>query len=126
MTKPVDVTGAEHYRWGKESDGWHLLKRDDLSVILERVPPGESEVRHYHKKSRQFFFLLEGEAVLEIDGQEFRLAAKQGIEVPPKKSHQFRNTSNRDVVFLVISSPKSHGDRVVTEGNSQILTIKKV
>ena len=112
MTKPIDVTGAEHYHWGKKNDGWHLLKRDDLSVILERVPPGENEARHYHEKSRQFFFVLEGEAALEIDGKEFHLRARQGIEVPPRIPHQFRNTSTQDVTFLVISAPKSHGDRV--------------
>ena len=36
----------------------------------------------------------------------------QGIEVPPKAVHQFRNESSAEVVFLVISAPKSHGGRV--------------
>jgi mannose-6-phosphate isomerase-like protein (cupin superfamily) len=40
------------------------------------------------------------------------LQAGQGIEAPPKTPHQFRNESNAEVVFLVISAPKAHGDRV--------------
>ncbi len=36
-----DTSTGEHYRWGDGSEGWHLLKREDLSVIEERVPPGD-------------------------------------------------------------------------------------
>ncbi|GAA6616125.1 hypothetical protein [Scytonema sp. NUACC26] len=42
----------------------------------------------------------------------FILRAKQGIEVPPKVAHQFRNESSSDVRFLVVSVPKAHGDRI--------------
>ena len=48
------IENSAHYKWGTNSDGWHLLEADDLSVIEENVPPGEKEVRHYHNKSQQF------------------------------------------------------------------------
>jgi hypothetical protein len=51
----VQKAGAEHYVWGGVNDGWHLVKRDDLSVIEERLQPGSREVRHYHERARQFF-----------------------------------------------------------------------
>lgn len=111
----IDETNAEHYRWGDGCEGWHLLKTDELSVIKERVPPGRSEARHYHRSARQFFYIVSGEAILEAGGAEHRLAAGQGIEVPPGIPHRFFNGSETDVVFLVISSPKSHGDRVNTD-----------
>ncbi len=115
MTTPIDIDTAEHYQWGNACDGWHLLKRDDVSVILERVPPGESEVRHYHNHSRQFFFILAGQAMMEVQGKVVRLNAQDGIEIEPRAPHQFRNDSSQPVRFLVISVPKSHGDRVVVE-----------
>ena len=31
--KPVSIANAEHYLWGDNSDGWHLLKRDDLLIF---------------------------------------------------------------------------------------------
>lgn len=108
----IDTAKAEHYVWGNGCDGWHLLKRDDLSVIQERVPPREQEQRHYHNAARQFFYILQGEAVLEVGGNLVVLQAQEGMEVPPGVPHQFRNQSDQDVVFLVISAPKSHGDRV--------------
>jgi mannose-6-phosphate isomerase-like protein (cupin superfamily) len=81
-------------------------------VIEECVPPGRNEQRHFHHNSCQFFYILQGEAALEIDGNVFILRAQQGIEVPPKVAHQFRNESGSEVRFLVISVPKAHGDRV--------------
>jgi mannose-6-phosphate isomerase-like protein (cupin superfamily) len=109
----VDRSNAEHYLWGEGCDGWHLLKRDDLSIITERVPPGASEQRHFHVHSRQFFYILMGEAVIEVDGEIHILQAQQGLEIPPGVVHQFRNESSSDVNFLVVSMPKSHGDRVL-------------
>src|SRR5690349_7400948 len=107
----ISTNNAEHYTWGEDCDGWHLLKRDDLSVIQERVPPGRFEVKHLHNKSRQFFYILSGEATMVIGNQSVHLRATESIEIPPGAVHQFRNDSHEDVVFLVISSPKSHGDR---------------
>jgi mannose-6-phosphate isomerase-like protein (cupin superfamily) len=112
MMEIVDRANVEHYLWGINCDGWHLVKHDDMSVIIERVPPGESEQRHFHIHSRQFFYILTGEAQIEVDGQIRVLQAQQGIEIAPGVAHQFRNESHSDVTFLVVSVPKSHGDRV--------------
>jgi mannose-6-phosphate isomerase-like protein (cupin superfamily) len=107
----TSIDNAEHYIWGGDCDGWHLLKGDDLSVIQERVPPGRFEVKHLHRKARQFFYILSGEATMIIGDEAIRLTAHQAIEIPPGAAHQFRNDSSEEVVFLVISSPKSHDDR---------------
>jgi quercetin dioxygenase-like cupin family protein len=108
----ISTDNAEHYRWGEACDGWHLLAGDDLSVIEERMPPGAAEQRHRHSKSRQFFYVLEGEAVLELEGDLHPLRPGQGLHVPPGDAHQMRNESPGEVRFLVVSSPKSHGDRM--------------
>ena len=103
---------AEHYTWGDRCDGWHLLRRPDLSIIHERMPPGTAEVRHYHVKSRQFFFVLAGVLTMEIEGRREVLAAQQALEIAPGAPHQARNESAGAVEFLVVSMPPSHGDRV--------------
>lgn len=110
--KPVSTKSAEHYQWGDACEGWHLLAGDDLSVIEERMPPGTAEQRHRHERARQFFFLLEGEAVLEVDGVAHVLRRGDGLHVPPGAAHQMRNDSGAGVRFLVVSAPKSHGDRI--------------
>ncbi len=102
---------AEHYTWGGQCDGWHLLRAPELSVIQERMPPGTSEVRHSHHRAQQFFYILSGEALMEVDGRSMTLAPGQGIWIPAGTPHQMKNDSSADVHFLVISQPPSHGDR---------------
>lgn len=109
--KPIERLSAEHYIWGDICDGWHLVKRPDLSVIAERVPAGAKETRHAHAVSRQFFYILSGNAVIEMDGVQVEMAEGQGLEVPPGVPHQFMNPSSKEVHFLVISHPSTKGDR---------------
>ena len=108
----ISIENAEHYIWGEVCDGWHLLKRDDISIIQERVPAGGTEVMHYHNVSRQFFYILDGEGVMIFDDRQIVLNKGQGIEINPQEKHQFKNQSNADVHFLVISVPTTRGDRV--------------
>ncbi len=108
----ISIENAEHYIWGEVCDGWHLLKRDDMSVIHERVPAGGAEVMHYHNVSRQFFYILDGEGVMIFDDRQMVLNKGQGIEISAQVKHQFKNQSNADVHFLVISVPSTRGDRI--------------
>lgn len=108
----VNTGNVEHYKWGKNSDGWHLLKSDKLSIIEESVPLNESEERHYHNKSQQFFYILSGVAQIEVSGFVYEIEAGSGIHVPAKEPHRLMNKGEENLRFLVISQPKSHGDRV--------------
>lgn len=89
----VSKHNSEHYTWGEQCDGWHLVKNKDLSVIHERMPPYTSEARHYHQHSRQFFYVLSGTAILELDGQRIILHTGEGVEVSPCNPHQMKNES---------------------------------
>lgn len=106
---------ARHYLWGEGCDGWELLMAEGLNIIQERMPPGTSDVRHYHRAAHQFFFVLSGTATFEINGQREVLQNHQGIEVPPGIPHQIFNESENDVEFLLIAHPPSRGDRVLLE-----------
>lgn len=80
----INISNSEHYRWGDKCDGWHLLKRDDASVIKEKMPPGTSEQTHLHEKSRQFFYVLKGIATFFIQGEEISVGPGEGFEIEPK------------------------------------------
>ena len=113
QARPVSRATAEHYIWGDQCDGWHLVKDKKLSVIEEQMPPGTSEVLHYHGRAQQFFFVLAGEAMMEVDGCEVRLTAHEGLRILAAVPHQIRNESRTPLQFLVISQPFSHRDRVL-------------
>ena len=111
MTTPISIATADHYLWGDNCDGWHLVRAAELGIIQERVPPSACETRHVHARAHQFFYILEGEAVIEVDGQRHVLPARTGLEIAPGLPHQFRNETTEDVVFLVVSQPPSQADR---------------
>jgi mannose-6-phosphate isomerase-like protein (cupin superfamily) len=107
----ISTQTAERYRWGDCCDGWYLVKNDRINVIQERMPPGSSETRHLHHRAQQFFFVLAGEAVLEVDGRELTLHEREGALVPAGTAHRMQNRSKRDLEIVVTSEPPSHGDR---------------
>jgi mannose-6-phosphate isomerase-like protein (cupin superfamily) len=76
------------------------------------MPAGTSEVFHYHERAQQFFFMLFGEAMMEVEDQEIRLTAGEGLHIPAGCRHRIKNVSPRMIRFLVISQPPSHGDRI--------------
>lgn len=107
----ISKQNAEHYQWGDACDGWYLLKRQDMLIIHESMPPGTHEKRHFHSNARQFFFVLAGVLTMELEGERHQIAAQQGIEIPPGARHQARNDAETAVEFLVISHPSTRGDR---------------
>lgn len=113
--KAIDKDNAEHYQWGNNCEGWHLLKSDNLSVIQEVMSPKTSEVLHYHNISQQFFFILKGIATFEVEGEILKIKEMNGLHIKPKLRHKIINNSNENLEFLVVSEPKSHGDRINLE-----------
>lgn len=107
----ISMDNAEHYVWGDGCDGWHLLNRQDMLVIHEKMPPGTSEKRHFHAVSRQFFFVLNGVLSMELEGEIHNIGPQQGLEIPPGAKHQARNNTGSPVEFIVISHPTTRGDR---------------
>ncbi|MCR8633785.1 cupin domain-containing protein [Paenibacillus radicis (ex Xue et al. 2023)] len=108
----ISKHNAEHYTWGDNCDGWRLVNNEEKSIIHEKMPPATSEVRHYHNKASQFFFILSGVMHIEINGTEFTIGQHEGIEVLPLQAHQVFNKTEQDIEFLVISQPNTKNDRV--------------
>ncbi len=106
------IQNSEHYKWGQNCDGWHLLRSDNLSVIEELMPNGSSEALHYHRQAQQVFYVLSGKATFEINGEVKIVSENESIHIPNNTLHKVANKEMNDLSFLVISQPKSHGDRV--------------
>jgi mannose-6-phosphate isomerase-like protein (cupin superfamily) len=115
MPKPISTANAEEYDWGDQCKGWHLMRAASVSIIEELMPPDTKEARHWHARARQFFYVLDGELVIEVEGVEHTLPVGHGLELPSGNAHQVRNEGNGDARFLVISSPPHQGDRRETD-----------
>ncbi|MGO1245062.1 MAG: cupin domain-containing protein [Sphingobacterium sp.] len=103
---------SQHYKWGADCNGWHLVKTKTLSIIQERIPPGSAEKLHYHTYAQQFFYILNGTATFEVDGKTYEVTENQGFHVLPEQKHRILNRTDVQLEFMVTSQPKSHGDRV--------------
>lgn len=108
----TSINNAEHYIWGENCDGWHLLKSNTLSVIQERLPPGTSEQLHYHENAQQVFYILSGSAKFIVDNEEHFVNHGESIHLEKGTKHHIFNNSLQDLHILVISEPRAHGDRV--------------
>ena len=108
----VSIHSCEHYTWGANCNGWHLLRGQDLSVIQERMPPHTSEIAPSHARSHQSFFVLSGTLTIVLGNAIHSLGPEDGLEVIPESVHRVVNDTDADVRFIVISSPPSHGDRI--------------
>ena len=107
----ITTQNAEHYKWGDNCDGWHFLKTNSLGVIRERMPAATREQLHFHKISKQLFYILSGKARFEIGGEEIFVNAGESLYIPAGIVHKIANDTKHELEFLVISEPPSHSDR---------------
>lgn len=66
---------------------------------MARVEP------HAHRVQEQIYHVLEGEGLLELEGERVVLRRHDVVYLPPGVRHGFENTGLGDLVFLVVTSP---------------------
>lgn len=103
---------SKSYTWGEGCTAWQLVNTPTLSVITETMPPKTAESLHKHSKSQQFFYVLKGEAVFELSGENYIIKPNEGMHVKPNQVHRIMNATDVDLELLVISEPHSHADRI--------------
>lgn len=110
--------GADNlYAWGEGCLGWRLLEQEGLQLRQELMQPGTSETPHLHRHARQVFYVLEGEMTLRMPEGTLRARPRQAIHVPPGRPHWVRNDGAGDLVFVLVSSPSTAGDRIEVEAD---------
>jgi mannose-6-phosphate isomerase-like protein (cupin superfamily) len=84
-------------------------------VKLEKMPAHTSEEKHFHKHSQQFFFILKGEAVFEMQQERISVKSGQGLYIEAAKEHRILNEANEDLEFILTSQPSTVNDRINVE-----------
>ena len=106
------TSNSKSYNWGDGCTAWQFVNSPTLSVIRETMPPKTSESLHKHSRSQQFFFIISGEAVFELNGERHTIKANQGMHVKPMAVHRIINATDENLELLIISEPHSHADRI--------------
>ncbi|GEO09689.1 cupin domain-containing protein [Segetibacter aerophilus] len=107
----VSTSNATKYVWGKNCEAWNLLNNDSLSIKHEKMPHGAEEILHYHKQSQQFFYILKGRAVFEVDEVIVIVHEGEGLHLEAGRRHRIMNKDEGALEFLVISQPSTSSDR---------------
>jgi quercetin dioxygenase-like cupin family protein len=125
MAHIVDVRNSEKYVWGEQCFGWHLLKREDLSVIQEEAASGKSEKKHFHKSGRHIFYIIDGEEIMEVEGIRHRIERGQGIYIESgwKAATSFAFVVGTFINTFLTSQSRSEPRRRGPQTESSILRI---
>jgi mannose-6-phosphate isomerase-like protein (cupin superfamily) len=79
------------------------------SLAEARIAAGNTTQRHFHRVAEEFYFILEGTGLMEIDGTEREVGPGDAVLIPPGAWHTIRAT--RDLRFLCCCAPPySHED----------------
>jgi mannose-6-phosphate isomerase-like protein (cupin superfamily) len=85
-----------------------ILDRTNAPVEMQSLaeatlPEGCATQRHYHKLSEEFYFILEGRGLMEIDGESREVTAGDAILIPRHAWHQI--TAKEPLRFLCCCAP---------------------
>jgi quercetin dioxygenase-like cupin family protein len=94
---------------------WSLVRRtlglDAFGMNLVEIPPGESIPEHdeVQRDQEEVFFVVAGDAVMVIDGDDHRAPAGTFARLDPHCWRTVRNDGREPAMVLIASAPRSSG-----------------
>lgn len=95
---PFLEKGVYSYRqWGyfetlASSTGFHIRR--------VTVTPGKTIYAHKHEAREENWTILEGKAVVTLDGKSYPCEGRRNFNIPAGMTHQISNIGDKDVVFV--------------------------
>ncbi|MCX7826149.1 MAG: cupin domain-containing protein [Verrucomicrobiae bacterium] len=86
------------------------------SLAEATLPPGAATQEHYHAKTEEIYYVLNGRGRMKVGGETRTVGPLDAIAIPPGQCHQITNTGNEPLVFLCCCAPAyEHDDTVMVE-----------
>lgn len=97
---PLNIVGEETLvKVGpSDSDG-------QLAVFHLVAPPMSGPPRHVHTREDEWFYVLEGELVFEIDGERILVGPGGSVWLRRGVVHAYQNFTDRDARLLIATTP---------------------
>lgn len=76
-----------------------------VAVIHHLAPKGSGSPLHVHHRENEWFYVLEGELTIWVDGQVNRAPAGSFVFGPQDTPHTFTVSSEDDARFLLVTEP---------------------
>ena len=74
---------------------------------ISRYAPNAYVEEHSHRVQEQIYYVIEGEGVLTVDGEEHLMRPHDYVYLPPGVHHAITNTGTGGLVFFVVTTPAS-------------------
>lgn len=93
--------------WGK-----YYVLEDKPHYKLKRIEvnPGHRLSYQFHHHRQEFWTVIEGEAVVTLDGEEITVKYGESIHIPLGAKHRIENRSSALVVFIEVQTGTYFGE----------------
>lgn len=94
---------------------WQVLEEGkDYKVKRLYIHPGHRISYQKHQHREETWMIAAGEALVILNGQEYRLSAGQTIHIPKTALHRIGNTGNAPLVFFEVQRGTYFGEDDIT------------
>lgn len=80
---------------------------ESIDYRISSYRPMAYVAAHTHKVQEQIYHVLDGEGLMELDGEKTVVRRHDVIHIPPGIEHAIANSGLVDLVFLVVTTPAS-------------------
>ncbi len=88
---------------GKKSWSYRLVNTESNSATLICQNPGEGNRLHYHPNWNEWWLIMQGEWIFEIEGTEKRVKKGDLVFIPKMKKHKITATGTEQAIRLAVS-----------------------
>lgn len=75
------------------------------SLAEATLAPGQATMRHYHAKTEELYYVVEGAGEMEVDGERARVTPGDAVLIPPGAWHEIRADASGPLRFLCCCAP---------------------
>ena len=72
--------------------------------------PGQRLSLQRHRRRSEHWYLLRGQAVSTVDGEEIPLSSGRAVDIPAGTSHRLANVGTENVVFIEVQTGDYFGE----------------
>jgi mannose-6-phosphate isomerase len=99
--------GTEDRPWGSYTI---LEERESYKVKRIEVLPHRRMSYQRHEKRSEHWVVVEGEAVVTLEGKEIRLSPGQSVDIPRMAAHRILNPGRVPLIFIEIQKGEYFGE----------------
>ena len=75
-------------------------------VYAFSINPGKTRGKHYHKRKKEWFCILEGGGTLVVGNERHTVSKHDKIYIPPNQYHELANTGKTLMIAIAFSNEK--------------------